>query len=188
MKITRLCKTKGYTIVELFFTMAVFALIAGLAVPSFTEFIRNNNLAAGTNDFLSAINLAKSEAVTRNQRVLICKRTSADACATGGAGTWQDGWVVFVDSDRDNALDAGEEIRFFDELNAAQTLTSGSTFDLIAFGSDGRLIELSGVDNAPSTGFNMSLCPEDGNTTKARSLAFNAAGKISATVGVGSCP
>ncbi len=79
-------RNRGFTLVELMVTVAVLAIVLGLGVPLFQDFVSRNRLVATTNELVSAMALARSEAVKRAARVTVA---SAD---------WTDGWQVFVDT------------------------------------------------------------------------------------------
>ena len=63
---------KGFSLVELLVVVAILGVLAGLAAPSFTSLIRSNRLTAAANDLLGAVALARSEALKRAQRVVLC--------------------------------------------------------------------------------------------------------------------
>jgi len=46
---------------------------------------------------MAALQLARSEAVTRSARVTVCKRDPADPNKCAATGNWDNGWLVFVD-------------------------------------------------------------------------------------------
>jgi type IV fimbrial biogenesis protein FimT len=73
----------GFTLVELMITIAVLAVVLGIAVPSFSGILAQNRLVASTNEVVGAVQLARMEAVRRNARVGICPTTNGTAC--GGA-------------------------------------------------------------------------------------------------------
>jgi type IV fimbrial biogenesis protein FimT len=92
---TDLPRTRGFTLVEMMITIAVMALVLSLAVPSFTNMIRNNRLASGSNELISALTYARSEAVKRRLNVSVCAR-DGDACSTD-VNNWGQGWLIFTD-------------------------------------------------------------------------------------------
>lgn len=116
---------KGFTLLELIITLAVAGILMGLAAPSFTTIIKNNRLIAHNNELLTALSLAKSEALKRGQSVSVCKRNIAgNACDS--TKTWSDGWLVFSDQDGDGVVDGGDNdeiIRVYDSLTNNITLS-----------------------------------------------------------------
>jgi type IV fimbrial biogenesis protein FimT len=101
----------GFSLLELMITVSVAAILLGLAVPSFTDVIRNNRLTTAANDLLHSTQVARTEALKRQLPVVVC--ASADSAATptpscnGGAFT---DWFVFVDTNNNWMMDAGEMV------------------------------------------------------------------------------
>ncbi|GGY79549.1 GspH/FimT family pseudopilin [Marinobacter zhanjiangensis] len=93
-------RSSGFTMIELLITMAIMAIILGLVVPSFQGIIRSNQVTTEANAFMSAVQLARSEAVKRGNDVSL----SADGAGFG------DGWCVHT-----GANCAADLIREFDE-------------------------------------------------------------------------
>lgn len=97
-------RAAGFTIVELMFTIFIAAILFAVAVPSFRQMLANNRLATQTNDMIGAVNAARSEAITRNANVSLCRaadETSTACVTTAAAWTF---WIV-----RNNA--SGEIVR-----------------------------------------------------------------------------
>lgn len=92
-------KHNGFTLVELMVTMLVAAIVLGVGIPAFSQFIATNRMAASVNDITTAIHLSRTEAVKRRANVTMCPSANWDAaaptCANGS--TIEDGWIVFVD-------------------------------------------------------------------------------------------
>lgn len=64
-------KNKGFTLIELMITIAVLAIIATMAVPSFSQTIRKNQLIRDTRDFVDLLAETRSEAIFKQgERVL----------------------------------------------------------------------------------------------------------------------
>ena len=100
----------GFTLLEMLITLAVVGILLGLAVPNFSEMIRNTRLTSSANDLLRATQVARSEAVKRQLPVVVCATAdSAAAVPACSYGEFRD-WIVFVDTDGDMAVDAGEMV------------------------------------------------------------------------------
>jgi len=89
-------KQTGFTLIELMFTIVVLAVLLGIGVPNFRDFIRNSRMTAAANDMLADFNLARSEAVKLRAPVTLCKSQDGASCDTGSAPFRR--WIVFVDS------------------------------------------------------------------------------------------
>jgi type IV fimbrial biogenesis protein FimT len=100
-------QTSGFTLLELIVAISIAGILMALAIPSFSDMIRNNRLTTYTNELVTALNVARSEAVKRGQQVVVRK-----------TGTnWENGWQVFVDVDRP-AGNAAKENVFNDDSDA----------------------------------------------------------------------
>jgi type IV fimbrial biogenesis protein FimT len=101
---------EGVTLVELMVTLAVIATVLSIGIPTFTEFLRNNRMATATNDLVSAMHLARSEALTRRLPAVVCASTNANAAepSCDGAADFGAGWLVFADANGNAQRDPGE--------------------------------------------------------------------------------
>ena len=99
-------RAQGMTLIELLTAMLVLAILMGIAVPSFREFSSNNRTVAATNELVTALNLARSEALRRATTTVVC--ASADQATCSGALNWTTGWIAFVDRNNNGNVDADE--------------------------------------------------------------------------------
>ena len=67
---------KGFTLVELMVIVALVAITATIAVPSFTNFIKKNELQAAANDVTRLLQYARNEAVNTRSPVAVNKDSS----------------------------------------------------------------------------------------------------------------
>ena len=110
--------SRGFTIPELIITLGVAAIILSTAVPGVNTTIKNNRLATQVNHIITDIHFARSEAVKRDVRVLLCRSSNPNAsspqCSTdsGTEYTWTSGYLIFADSGTaaNSVYDAGSDI------------------------------------------------------------------------------
>lgn len=152
-------RAKGFTLLELLFTITVAAVLLGIAAPSFRDMSIRNSLAASSNDVIASIAYARSEAIRQSTPVSICASNDGATCT----GSWSDGWIIFVNSDGDEPaeVDAGETIlKTYSGTANNYTIGAGANLSAnITYRRDG---------SAANTGM-LAFC-HDGETVGARAL------------------
>ena len=120
-------RNSGFTLLELMVTLAVAAILATIAIPSFWNLIQSNRATTEANELVSALHLARSEAIKRGTRVSLCPSSNQTTC-TGGTN-WSQGWIVFLDTAANDGSAAvvGEVIRAWNRLSGNNNLTGPST-------------------------------------------------------------
>jgi type IV fimbrial biogenesis protein FimT len=86
--------SRGFTLLELMYTIGVATLLLGIGVPSFVGMVRSNRTATNINELSTAFAIARSEAIRRGANVTVCRSTDGTVCGAD----WSDGWIVFVDN------------------------------------------------------------------------------------------
>ena len=159
----------GFTIIELMLTVAVAAVILTLGVPSFQGLMERNQLTTNINRFISSLALARSEAIKRNQRVVVCP--SSDGAACSNAGGYDNGWIIFVDANNNNARNDGEELLWEGEsIPTNMTLRGTNAYNTaIPYMPSGRL--------ATGIAGSVRLCKSN-NTNKARAITLIQSGRV----------
>jgi type IV fimbrial biogenesis protein FimT len=161
----------GFTLIELLTTMAVGAILLGVAVPALRDVTVSSRLTALANAYLSTMSYARSEAIKRNARTVLCKSSNGTDCA--GSGDWAQGWIVFHDADNDAAHDDGESL-----LLVQATLPQGLSMcgndpltNYISYAPSGAAIKTGGAFQAGS------LYLFDGNTQQTRRIVLSITGR-----------
>jgi type IV fimbrial biogenesis protein FimT len=104
------CQT-GFTLVELIITIAIAAILITMSIPAFSKLLESNRLTTHIHDFVAHLNYAREAAIFRNQRVTLCK--SSDGIFCDNDLEWEDGWIIFVDSDNNHTRTAEEPLISF---------------------------------------------------------------------------
>lgn len=174
----------GFSLIEMMIALLVLATALSAGAPLLQNMLHSNRLRAEAGRFLDAINLARSEAVMRNQPVSICPSAMASTGKAQCAGTYAGGWIVFANQDKDKVVDAGtdEVLRVFDSLPPDYRLTnrSGSkaAFELINYLPDG----------SSHSNRTLLFCPPQHTTGQSQSIIINIVGRARLIGGWGECP
>ena len=96
----------GFTLIELMMGMLLVAVLITLGAGSLQPLWQKYQLQAQAEDLLSSLFLARGEALKRGVRVTAC--VSRDGIQCLNTGGWEQGWLVFEDTDG-NAVRSSEE-------------------------------------------------------------------------------
>lgn len=118
-------RSGGFTLLEAMITLLILSIILLFAVPSFTSQMRNNQSLTFGDEFVTALNYARSEAVKRGRLVSICpSNDDVDDCGND----WTNGWLVVLDSadETDGTVDLDDTddiLRVWEEAGEDMSLT-----------------------------------------------------------------
>jgi len=91
------------------FVLAIVAIALGIGVPAFTTMLANTRMTEATNDLVSSLQAARSEAIKRQVTVTFCPTAAGDGpCLNDGSPA--SGWTVFVDRNGDAAIGADDVV------------------------------------------------------------------------------
>lgn len=113
--------TSGFTLMEAIVVVALLSILSVLGVPSLMTTLRNNQSIAQNNNFIAALHLARSTAVTRRKPVTVCASSSGTACTANT--NWAVGYIVLDGSTVIQAQPAMEGGASFVESASASTLS-----------------------------------------------------------------
>lgn len=104
---------KGFTLIELIITLTIAGILLAVAMPSLSGIIQNHRLSGQANDLIADLNIARSEAIKRAVNVTVCKQDPAQtipSCNASSTASWTSGWIIFIDSDSNGQVTAGETV------------------------------------------------------------------------------
>lgn len=161
--------TTGFTLIELMVSLAVAAVLIGLAVPAFNDLVRQRAMISRANDLVLALGYARSEAVRRGGLVSV-RAIDAD----DDDNEWGPGYcVVTVDPDTGDPgdCDSDEVLRTFAGFEDA-TLDGPDGVEVISY--NGR-----GLPNLAAAA-SISLCSLDETVDPGRVLNISRTGRVDA--------
>lgn len=133
---------RGFTLVELMITVVIVGILLAVAAPGLRKSLDRTRLQSTAGDLFSSLMLARSEALKRNEDViLLCKKDDGSRCTVNGTdGVWKYGWLVYPASDPNEiltergALVGGQTLWAVDDPNDA---SPSAKFDDISYQSNG---------------------------------------------------
>jgi type IV fimbrial biogenesis protein FimT len=90
----------GITLPELLVSLSVIATLTTGAYSQIHLLIQENRMVAEVNLFVTALQLARSEAVKHKRRLVLCP--SMDKVNCGNSSTWSYGWMLFASDNREH--------------------------------------------------------------------------------------
>ena len=169
---TRAHKITGFTLVELMVAVVIAAILLAMAVPSFDNLIRRNNVESLQTILGSAVATARTEAASRNRVVTICASSNATSCG----GTWSNGWIVFQDVNANGSVDPDDVIiDVYQHSGDYRFLVTPGTASL-SFTTQGFL------RSATSAPFTFVICEPNNDVSLARGIVVNASGMANKTM------
>lgn len=162
---------RGISLTELLTVLAVMSILLGIAVPGYGYLLDSVRLTGITNDLVSSLNLARSEAIKRGVRVTVCKSSSpldnAPICSPDG--TWQQGWLVFVDRGSAGERDGTDLLLQVKDGSVKASISATNFSDFVSYMPSGSS---RGPNNLPNGTF--SICLEGSQ----RKIIMNSSGRI----------
>jgi len=136
----------GLTLAELIVTLSVMSLLTVCANGPLQHFIQENRMAAEVNQFVTALHLARSEAVKHGSRAVLCPSSDGQNC--GNSQEWVNGWILFESDDREH--DADEQL--------LQTGTPFSSGIHMSSGNHRKRIVYQPDGTSPGTNSSFTFC------------------------------
>jgi len=87
--------------------MIVAGVLFSIAAPNFSEVMLNSKQSVMTNELMSSLRIARSEAIKSSTRTAVCARDTDTSCGS----SWNNGFIAFVDNGANaGVIDDGERI------------------------------------------------------------------------------
>tara|TARA_R110001592_G_scaffold52511_7_gene160661 strand:+ start:304 stop:798 length:495 start_codon:yes stop_codon:yes gene_type:complete len=158
-------KNSGFTLIELLVTMVVMSILIAVGVPSFNHMILKYSVNGDRDTLFNSLIYARTEAIKRGQTISICKSINLSTCDTSAA--WNDGWIVFEDTNGNGALSGETILRVQDALKRDMSVS----FD------GGDFVTFDGLGKASDTSGTFSFSHSSADTAYDRTVTLSSTGR-----------
>jgi Tfp pilus assembly protein FimT len=110
--------SRGITLIELCFGVAVVAILAGLAAPSLRSTVRNAAMRSAVLDLLAGLQQARTSSITQSRPGVFCLSDATGRCLTGNATAQS--WTAFLEAREGQTVLAGGALPRGLELHATR--------------------------------------------------------------------
>ena len=151
-------------------TIAVAAILMGIAIPSFRYITNANRIAGELNGLLGDLQFARAEAIKEGRTVTVCQSSDGATC-TNSTG-WEGGWIVFSDPANVGVVDVGETIlRVQKTFSGTDSFAASNNVSVITFNREGYAVGM-------ANGTLLTLHDSSNNASWTRCLTINLSGQM----------
>jgi type IV fimbrial biogenesis protein FimT len=171
-------KCSGFTLIEFIFATAIVATLCAISLPALGSLMQSGQSRAAHNTLITALNFARSSAVSRSSEIVLCPSADQNHCDDGI--WWQHGWIVFQDLDRNGTRNGDEPILNRTPPQPGMAIASSIGRDHVTYRIDGSatgtnltftLCDRRGASHASTIVVSNSGRPRQGTATKAQAAA-----------------
>jgi type IV fimbrial biogenesis protein FimT len=105
-------RLRAFSLYETLVTLTVVGTVSAIAIPSFQQLVASQRMSGAINTLVTALHLARSEAIKRGERAVLCPSSDGRACRNNTV--WEDGFLLYIDRNGNREFDADETaVRMF---------------------------------------------------------------------------
>ena len=110
--ISGLSIANGFSLIELIVTLSITAILFGIAIPSFKDFIEKSKINSAAFQLRTTLSLARQTSISHGKDTYICELVEDKQCNTDRpfGANWSNGWLVFEDLNNNADLDKDDLI------------------------------------------------------------------------------
>ena len=166
----------GFTALDLVVSLAIVALTLSAGVPALRDYLAEQRVRSASGALRSDLQFARNAAVHGGVPAIACPGVPATGCAD--TEPWQQGWIVFADSDGDRERGADEPL-----LRATPALTGAK----VTGSSARRRLRFLPDGTAPASNATLRVCDPTGRARE-RAVRISNSGRIRVDRGAVTAP
>ena len=176
--------SRGVTLPEVLVVLAIAGVLQAFGAPALASLIDGVRVGRGSESLFLTLQQARSEAIKRNGRVVVCKSDDGARCVTGGG--WEQGWLMFQDGNNNARLDTGETVLLRQAALDRPVRLSGNSqvANYVSYTPTGNASLISGAFQAGT----FTVCRQSNVPLDARQVVLSSSGRVrSQRVKLGQC-
>lgn len=157
----------GVTLIELLIVISIIAVLTTMAMPALDGLKQSVASRSARSALSVSINQARIKAAMQGRQVVVCPSLNQNNCEHNLR--WQNGWISFVDGNKNGEHDADEDI-----IGVTQAQPSG----VVILSTSGRhRIRYQGDGTSDGSNLTLTVCDRRG-VTSARTLVISNSGRL----------
>ena len=165
-------RSVGFSLIELMIVIAIAAILATLAAPSFIATTQRFRSLSESSSFASDLQYARSEAIKQGLPVTLCSSSDGSTCAA--SNNWHFGWIIFSDPAATQTATPGSILRKQKSWVGTDTFVANSAISAITYNRDG-FRSLPSSSAGPVT---VTLHTSPANNNATRCITVSATGRL----------
>ena len=157
---------QGFTLIELMTVVIIMAITIAWGIPAFSDLIERTSTRSAAESIVESFRAARLTAVQQKKRIVLCSTNDGASCGA----TWDDGFLVFEDTNENRSLDAGEAVLHHETFKDSLLVKVGSNTQYKIY------IDSNGW--TPGSADSLLVCAKPGERDNGYRIVINRAGKI----------
>lgn len=129
-------KDAGFTLIELLTTLAIMAVTLTLGVPTLKQTLQHYRVVSTMHLITADLALARSAAIMRRTRVMVCPGTPELGCRTDS--DWSKGWLVFTSTSGGRQPETDADILSAGGVRSSGQMSIRASRSTLRYQADGR--------------------------------------------------
>lgn len=155
------------TLIELLISVSIVGVLATSVAPGMQDMLIKNSITAQMNELSGVAQYARSHAIDQQIDTILCPSSDFATCSNN----WQQGKIVFVDSNADGIRNDNEELLVAKNAVSEPAVVTGPVNALLFLAN--------GATSTPAT---IVFCSAAGDSTQARALLISLQGRVKTSV------